>query len=70
MHILHDIEQTIARIETDIEHVIHLRRHHLQAECAALFSEVDNKIVGLKGWVEDVKQALHAGMEKLNLTDR
>ncbi len=65
MSILHDIEQTIGRIEADIGHMVALRRQHMQTESAHVLSEVDNKIAGLKGWVEDIRQALHDGVKKL-----
>jgi len=68
MSILHDIEQTIRRIEADISHMVALRKQHMQTETAHVLSEVDNKIAGLKGWVEDIKQALHAGAAKIDKT--
>ena len=65
MKILNEIEQALQRIETDIAHVITLRKHHAQEDAGHIFADVDNKMARLKGWVEDVKNALHAGKAKI-----
>lgn len=58
MAILHDIEQILARIETDIGHVVALRKQYIATEAEHIFSNADNKINGLKAWVMDIRQAL------------
>ena len=65
MKILNEIEQALARIEADIAHVIELRKQPVEEDAKHIFAGVDHKIAGLKGWVEDVKEALHAGKAKI-----
>jgi len=65
MKLLNEIEKTIARIESDLTHIVELRKQHIQTETAHILSEVDNKIGGLKAWLEDIKQAIYAGLRKL-----
>ena len=65
MKILSEIEQTLARIEADIAHVVALRKQHIEEDTGHIFAEVDNKISGLKGWVEDIKNAIHTSKAKI-----
>jgi hypothetical protein len=65
MNFLHEIEQAILRIEGDIRQIVELRKQHMQTETAHVLSEVDNKIAGLKGWLEDIKEAIYADVKRL-----
>jgi hypothetical protein len=65
MSLLSEIEAAITCIEGDIAHIVALRTQHLKTESAHVLSEVDNKINGLKAWLEDIKQAIYADVKKL-----
>ncbi len=65
MKLLNEIEQAIVRVEGELEHIVELRKQHMQTETAHILSEVDNKINGLKAWLEDIKQAIYTGMKHL-----
>jgi hypothetical protein len=65
MKFLHEIENAILRIENDIKQIVELRKQQIQTETAQALSEVDNKIAGLKGWLEDIKEAVYADIRKI-----
>lgn len=65
MKFLHEIEQVILRIEGDIRQIVELRKQHMQTETAHVLSEVDNKIAGLRAWLEDIKEAIYADVKRL-----
>jgi septation ring formation regulator EzrA len=65
MTLLNHIEQTITRIEGDIKQIVELRQQHIKTESAYVLSEVDNKINGLRAWLDDIKQAIYADLHKI-----
>lgn len=58
MTILHDIEQTFARIEADIKCLFELRRQHIESEAGHALARVDTRIARLKEWLGGLKKDL------------
>ncbi|MDE3061258.1 MAG: hypothetical protein KGJ06_09625 [Pseudomonadota bacterium] len=65
MSILQQIEQAIGHAEQHIERILALREQYVKTEAGEALSDVNNKISGLKAWLEDIRQAIHADKEKI-----
>ncbi|MDE3060198.1 MAG: hypothetical protein KGJ06_04240 [Pseudomonadota bacterium] len=66
MTIFQSIEQSIVRIEEHIGHIVALREQYVKDEGGQGLAEVNNKISGLKAWLQDIREAIFSDKEKIS----